>query len=342
MAVARQRERFASDVHAEAQGQHAAGADHSAIVRGAERKGIVHFQEAVVHGRKAGVDVRSRETDFAHAVLGDAAGAKQLRVNPQIGGEEMAGDINDRTAEHAHAAADNGLGVGVAIHRDVARGQDAARAGRVHVAAVENQVVNVFAETVQVEEAGSVDGDVGVIGKLTAMQVAHHIGVFRQFILTDDQRTGHRTINDHRRVLVQQQRAILHRGRAAVGVGVGAGKRQRAGAQLGETAGASDLAIEEQRARTGDEGGGIEKDVAGPNGRAAGIEITTTVNCIDSQILIGNLHVTQKQIGVTVDDRARGSAQRCRGGAQCAIRQQHHLAIVDGSDAVVGVSAREK
>ena len=38
----------------------------------------------------------------------------------------------------------------------------------------------------------------------------------------------------------------------------------------------------------------------------------------------------------------RGSAQRRRGGAQSAVRQQRHLAVVDGGGAVVGVGAGEE
>ena len=129
----------------------------------------------------------------------------------------------------------------------VAGGQDAARKGGVEVAAVEDEVVHVFAKAVQIEQAGGIDRDIRRIGKLTAGQVAHDISIFRQLILADRERSVHGGINDRRGVFVQQEHAVLHNRSAGVGVDVGAGEGKRAAAEFGKAAGATDLAAQEQR-----------------------------------------------------------------------------------------------
>ena len=58
----------------------------------------------------------------------------------------MAGDINNRIAQNTHAPANDGLRIGVAVHRNVADRQDAAGARGIQVPAVKNEVAYIVAE----------------------------------------------------------------------------------------------------------------------------------------------------------------------------------------------------
>ena len=78
------------------------------------------------------------------------------------------------------------------------------------------------------------------------MQIAHQVGARRQFILADDERSGHGAVDYDRSVLVQEQCPVAHGGGAGIGIGISAGKGERAATEFCETAGAGDLAIEKQ------------------------------------------------------------------------------------------------
>ena len=85
----------------------------------------------------------------------------------------MSGDIDNLIARYAHAPADNGLGVGIAIHGDGTCGTNVTRGCGIDIAAVENDASHGLTKTIDVEQAGRIDGDAGVIGKLAASKRAH-------------------------------------------------------------------------------------------------------------------------------------------------------------------------
>src|SRR6185503_1767384 len=152
--------------HVKAQRHEAAAVDHGPVGRGAKGIRVVHEQESVVDGGQTRVGIGGIESEFTHTVLCKASCAVQHGGNAQVRGEEMAGDVDDGIAQHAHASADDRLRIGVAVHRDVPGGKNAACRPRGGVATVEDEVAHVLAKAVQVKQARGVDGDIGVIRKL--------------------------------------------------------------------------------------------------------------------------------------------------------------------------------
>jgi hypothetical protein len=94
----------------------------------------------------------------------------------------MTSDIDNLIARYAHAPADNGLRVRIAIHSDDACGTDITRVGGINITTVEIDAAHGLTKAIDVEQTGGIDGDAGVIGKLAASKRAHHIGIRGQFV----------------------------------------------------------------------------------------------------------------------------------------------------------------